>query len=291
MIDVHLDINRHLFAAYCGLLRAGYDLYDDSDSLVQFVTERLPELHMEPELTPYFARAKTGRIAVNPYYPWGNDMGAACFFLNDPPERFRQFLQECGSPDAEDAAFLPWIAKLTEALAQIEGANGFETLFQEYARQLSARCKGVEAEIEEVRRRLKECLGAEAEICFAPNPLQSPFQTDFVRRDGLLTVIAARFDRSSVIHEALHPFVAKHRSKLQELLDQRGIDAFVDRERMREYGYMPEDTSKSCLHALEECVVRALCGAVDETIDRKAYGEWNRRQGFIAVETMMEKLK
>lgn len=283
-------ISRELFAAYCGLLKAGYDLYDPHDSIAHQVNCAVQEMAIPQASIAYFECARTEQITVNPYYPRGNDMGAMCFFADDRLEDGFRFLRESGSPEVDDPSFHDWIAGLSGHLTAVQETEGFASAFASWQAALSRRFVDVESEIRAAERRLTDALGIRQDISFAPNPLQSPFQTDFVRRDGQLIVIATAFVRESAIHEALHPYVAAHRGTLAQMLTQRGLRLFADEQRLRQYGYLWDDSPESQLHAMEECVVRALCGVVDDSLDLFGYIERNRAQGFVCIADMIEKM-
>ena len=79
---MNMEINRHLFAAYLGMIKSGYDLMDMNDPIVIFVCNQLASLEFDSEILDYFQYAKTNRIRVNPYYPRGSDYPPPASFSN-----------------------------------------------------------------------------------------------------------------------------------------------------------------------------------------------------------------
>lgn len=123
------EINRHLFAAYCGMVKSGYDLMDRADPLVSSICTELDFIDFGNEIPEYFSYTRTDMVEVNPYYPRGSILSSVCFFLDKKREEFIRFLQLCESPEAEDCVLFEWLDRLPAVLKQIETHEKFENLF------------------------------------------------------------------------------------------------------------------------------------------------------------------
>lgn len=279
---MNFEINKHLFAAYCGLIKSGYELMDLSDPLVASVCEGIRNLPLSEGVISYFGAARTGQIPVNPYYPRGSDLGVACFFSER--RAYLRFLRSCGSPDVEDTDFLCWIAHLTEMLHEVECCRGFSELFARYEQEVRARFCGVSTEIAVLQNRLKR-LGPTVQILFAPNLLQSKYLADYALVDGKLYLIAAAFSRAAAVHEYLHIAMDSKTELLTRLIDQYGPAYFVDMDAMKNAGYVNLDG------AVEDCIVRALSALLDGQMDTMEYGARNAAMGFTAVPKLITRLQ
>lgn len=56
------------------------------------------------------------------------------------------------------------------------------------------------------------------------------------------------------------------------------------------WGYMTDDSEKSKVNALEDCIIRALCGILS-SINIGKYCEMNYESGFISVPQLIHNLK
>lgn len=279
---MNFKINKHLFAAYCGLIRSGYDLMDLSDPLVAAACDGIRHLSLSRDVTSYFGAARTGQIPVNPYYPRGSDLAVACFFSEK--RTYLRFLRTCGSPEAEDKEFLRWIADLPKMLREVEGCPGFETLFSCYERQVRVRCQGVSAELIVLQSRL-ERLGPAIQLLFAPNLLQSKYLADYALVDGKLYLISTEFSRVAAVHEYLHVAMGDKAEWLTRLIARYGAAYFVNLDAVKRIGY------ETLEGAVEDCVVRALSALLADQADVMEYGARNAEMGFIAVPKLITRLQ
>lgn len=282
--------SKTLFAAWCALHAGGYALADTADTAVQALCHTLADADFGPSVQAWAAAARTDMVAVNPWYPRASDVSVACFLGTG--QRLWDFLRFFRSPDADDDAFAGWIAKLPDILRQVQEHPAFERLWQNCLALYQARYAAAGAAIAALQARLTRLpFGAGPRLCFVPNLLQSPFLTDYVLTDDTLYLIAAAFAQNGAVHEYLHAVLHPYQPLLTEALQRRSIDAFVDVPAMRALGYMPDDTPASAAHALEDCVVRALSGLLENADAQPAFWAAMCRQGFTAVPRMAAALQ
>lgn len=281
-----LFMNIHLFAAWCGLVGSGYSLSDQEDRQIEALCREVKRMAFPRSVLEYFSEARTDTVAVNPYYPRGSDLSCACFFLGKPIGELLCFLSACGSPDAGDAPFESWIARLPDVLKQVEKREDFQRLFERYRVLSETRFSGVDGEIERLLRRAAAAgIWADVSVTFVPNLLQSKYLADYVMVDRDFYVIAPVFSENGVLHEYLHICLRGSRDVLREILCRYGVEAFVDVGLMKTGGYMRDDSEDSRIRVLEDCFVRAMANALCKT-EAKSSFQRDRAQGFTATAAM-----
>ena len=97
-----IEINRNLFLACMGLVLSGDDSYDHRDADLSHLVDRIRAAGFSIDARSWFAQARTGQVAVNPYWPRGSQLAAACFFISgqyhfDLPS-YAAFLRSAGAP-------------------------------------------------------------------------------------------------------------------------------------------------------------------------------------------------
>jgi len=286
-----MNINKHLFAAYCGMIKSGYDLMDLSDEIVQKVYEWILTADFEKNVCEYFLFAKTNTISVNPYYPRGSDLSAACFFHGGSMDKYIEFLQMCESQEANNPEFIKWISKLPSVLEQIENSRTFDGIYQFYCNGVEKRFSDIQKQIEEIETVLKsKPFRTDISVVFAPNLLQAKFLADYALVEDTLYIISGNFWSCAIIHEYLHIALKPIRSMLFDIIHNDGIDKYVDVKCMHELGYLHGNTVEAKAHALDECFVRAICGVIDKSLDLSWYCQENVKNGFWAVPRAIDKL-
>lgn len=128
--------------------------------------------------------------------------------------------------------------------------------------------------------------GQSLSIVFAPNLLQLKYLADFALTDDTLYVISGVFSPKAVIHEYLHVVLEPRRPLFTDIVRRYGIEAFVDVEKMIALGYMRDQAESSQIHALEDCIIRALCGILEASSDVE-YCRMNEESGFLSVGKMI----
>ena len=284
-----IEISQHLFASYCGLVASGYSLTDLRDPEVKRLYERIHSIDFPANIRTYFSEAKTNQVAVNPYYPKGSDLSAACFFLGKPASDFLQFLKSCGSPSCDDPAFAEWISQLSDTIEQIEKMLPFEGLWETYYALAEKKSTGIGRQVSATHELLmRDGFATEVQLIFAPNLLQSPYLADFAFTDSKLYVIATAFSETAVLHEYFHIFFAPKRDLLMRVLSKNSIDKYVDTSKMLEIGYMRDHSMESQCHALEDCMIRGIVGIVaSERITLPDYIQMNVNMGFTCVPNIL----
>ena len=235
-----LIINKHLFAAYCGLISSGYSLTDLSDNSIRALYERIQKIKFDTKMLDYFSFAKTNMVDVNPYYPRGSDLSAACFFLENDISEYIDFLRFCNSPSANDEEFIKWIKRLKESLEFIENNAEFDLLFVMYKELINKRFSDIDSHICDFQNKIKRFNDRNVQFIFAPNLLQSKYLTDFVFKNNILYIISTSFSQISVVHEYFHILLNGKKDLLRKLIKQINIDNFVNTHTMIKFGYMYE---------------------------------------------------
>lgn len=281
-------INKHLFAAYCGLISSGYSLTDLSDSDIRALYNRIQKIKFDSKILDYFSFAKTNTIAVNPYYPRGSDLSAACFFLEDDICEYIDFLRSCNSPSVNDEEFIKWIKSLKEQLEIIENNGEFSLSFETYKQLVNNRFADINDQLCSFKNKINSFYDFNIQFAFAPNLLQSKYLTDFVFKNNTLYIISNSFSQTSAAHEYFHIVLKGKKDLLDKLVKKIDINDFVDIDKMIKFGYMQDETISSKINAIEDCFIRAMCGVLTEDIE--AYCEINAKCGFIGVPAMIEKL-
>jgi hypothetical protein len=284
-----IEINKHLFASYCGLVASGYSLTDLRDPEVKRLYEHVHSVDFPAHIRAYFSEAKTNQIAVNPYYPRGSDLSAACFFLGKPISDFLQFLKSCGSPSNDDPTFAEWISKLSNVIDPIEKISQFKGLWETYYALAEKKSTGIDRQIRSTHELLmKGGFATEVQLIFAPNLLQSPYLADFAFTDSKLYIIATAFSETAVLHEYFHIFFAPKRDLFRRILSKNRIDRYVDTSKMLEIGYMRDHSMESQCHALEDCMIRGIVGILaSERIVWPDYIQMNVNMGFTCVPNIL----
>lgn len=286
-----MNINKHLFAAYCGMIKSGYDLMDMSDEIVVTVCNWISNVDFTEDVLEYFRYTKTDMFEVNPYYPRGSDLSAACFFQDKSIDEYVAFLQTCESLEANNPEFIAWASELPNILKQIEKYEEFDEIYRYYEDALKKRFVDVAEQMLKIEKTLKnQPFTAQTSVVFAPNLLQAKFLADYALVGDTLYVISGNFKSSSVIHEYLHIALKPIRRTLLDIIQKHELNRFVDVKRMFELGYLRGDSDEERAHTLEECLVRTFCGVIDETLNLEEYYQENIRSGFYSVPQMMNRL-
>jgi len=137
----------------------------------------------------------------------------------------------------------PVFSKIWELFLRALDTNQCE---QEAHRALSSVMRYVQVEPEQLPH-----------IIVVPNPLQSPEATDFVAMDGVLYVIAARPDSSSIIHEVLHHVFEPALQSCRELVGHFFHLFAPVRDEMIRLQYAWANDLPSWYRVFEESLVRA----------------------------------
>ena len=286
-----MNINKHLFAAYCGMIKSGYDLMDLSDEIVVNVYNWISNVDFNEKILEYFRFTKTNKIQVNPYYPRGSDLSAACFFQDKSIAEYIEFLRICESPEANNPQFIAWISKLPNILAQIENYDTFDNVYHYYCEALEQRFVDVPKQMTDIEKIVKsKPFCTQTSVVFAPNLLQSKYLADYAFAGDTLYVISGVFRNSAVIHEYLHLALKPIRGTLLNIVQSHSLNRYVNMKSMLELGYLRGYSNEDLAHTLDECLVRALCGVIDKTLDVNEYCRENVQSGFDSVPQMINML-
>jgi len=250
------------------MVATGYDLYDAGNADICDFAREVKVMPLDDNVRLWFEKARTGQVTVNPYWPRGHAVLSASFFVNGCDFDIgghMTFLDETGVTDPIGREnFISWIAELPYMLAYMEEkVAGF---WDGYCNLQSILAVNNDAIVSEARKIAGDFFGAGAyELFFTPNPLYSPYATDFIRIGNRIIVIGHSCDVESMLHEALHVEVAKHRDLISAYVLKHGHGNFADIAKMTKLGYITEDKmmhgddyKPHYVRVIEECIVRGI---------------------------------
>ena len=263
---MNIESEKKIYAITCGMVAAGYDLYTTAWVDLYDFAQEAAQLTLDEDIKGWFKKARTGQAEVNPYWPRGHAVLSAVFFIDGDGfdiDGFIAFFDETGVTDPfSRESFREWIAELPRVLEYMDKkAAG---LWEKYKTLLNHLTYGSEPLMIKTRKIADDFFEGEAkELLFAPNPLYSPYATDFVHTGNKIVVIGHSCDTESMLHEALHIEVAKYRDKITAFSKKHSNGAFADLEKMIYMGYIDQKThvdeyNESYIRVIEECFVRGI---------------------------------
>ena len=284
---MNIENNKQLFLVGVGLTASGCDGYDHSDGEVSNLVGMIHAAGFSDEIKAWFARARTGQVAVNPYWPRGSCLASACFFVDcdfhfDSEEYFA-FLESTGAltdPIGLDD-FKSWICGISSHLLDLNAHPAVQTLWNEYCRIIGNRSCQWERMVQKAHTAAQRFFGHDApEMVFNPN-LFTQFSADFVRIGNRIVTISAVPNAETMLHETMHTAIAKYRGEITRFAETYGLASFANREKMMEYGYMADESAASAAHGIEECFVRAFAVVFSGGSEERL--QFHRRYGCDAV--------
>ncbi|MDR0897309.1 MAG: hypothetical protein LBN04_05575, partial [Oscillospiraceae bacterium] len=221
-----------LFFINIGLIHAGANYHNPADAPIHELVESIRALDLPAATKNWFCSARTGQVAVNPFYPRGSNLAAACFFLQDGKlneTAYYAFLKVCGSQDPiGEGAFRAWMSRFVEILSGMYAMPGAMALWHAYEAIVAERSDAWRSMIASAQSKIHACYGdAAPELLFCPN-LFNQYLADFVRPDNQIIVIAAEPNGESMLHEALHPLFAACRGWFMAYADKQPIARYAD---------------------------------------------------------------
>lgn len=278
---MNIEVNKHLFAVCCGLYATGYPLGDDKDDEKNQLTEKIVSVRFPGKVYEFFPFAKTDQCDVNPYWPRGSDISAACFFLEKPISIFIDFLKSCGSNECDNPGYIDWIADLPNVIKMIEVTEEFPNLFNRFEFIIAGKKNEIQQKLDSTVKLLTDYgFINDVIIKFAPTLLQS---TDYAFVDDRLYVIAREYSETAVLHEYLHPIINEFHPQLEKIIELYGIEKFVNPSKMIKIGYMNDYSIQSKCNALDNCIIMGLVGAMATSINVKDYCMMIAEMGFLFV--------
>lgn len=276
--------NRELFASWCALTAAGYDLAEPTGVTVELM-KGIQALPLDAQTRTWFGQARTDSVEVNPWFPRASALSAGCFFMDKPLDALLSFIQSTGTTMIDDA-FMEWIAPYQAYIEAVEQLNGFASLWDRYREailtdQVGAMLKALQLKL------LSYGYSIEEELIFVPNRLQSPFLADYVYKQGELYVICSSVNLLGIVHEYLHRALRGFEPIWLRIATTTQSEWLLDLSEMKKYGYMLDDSPKSVAHALEDCVVRAVSALIVGE-NTRTYAHDYREAGFTFAATLME---
>jgi len=243
---MRIECNHGVFAMAAGLVAAGYNMYNTGvvDIDVLSLARKASQLQIDDSIRFWFECARTNQVSVNPYWPRGHYAVISAY--------------QGKLPSDLDPQHLDWIQYIPMALLVMYEAT--IDLFGIYQDMVTKREPGWKPAYHHGLTALQDFFETDCteRVLFVPNLLMSPHATDFVQKNDVTVVIGATLDAESIVHEVLHTSLAACRDTLAAYAAQRGTQGFACPDAMRELGYMRDNSVKSCVNAIEECIVRVL---------------------------------
>lgn len=254
---MNLEINKNLFAAWCGMIISGYDLCDNDDKEILYLCYEIKDKLYNDNIAKYFAFSKANIIECNPYYPRASNLSVYCFYMDKQIDEYYSFLDYCGDNEYRNIEFQEWIEKSKYYIKKIIENDSFSELFDNYINVLNKRFNDIDNQIISIKDKLNEYnLLTDIEIIFTPNLLQSKHLADYVLLNNNLYIIAADFSEKTAIHEYLHIIAKSKHKEFEKLLQENDIKSLVNINEMQRLGYLKDFLLESKIYALEEQFVR-----------------------------------
>ena len=261
---MYIENNRFLFLAGVGLTASGSEGYARDDTDVLNIVRMIHAADFSDHIIKWFARARTGQIEVNPYWPRGSCLMCACFFVNNEfhfdNDLYFTFLESTGiiNDPISIEDFKKWISGIASSLQLLNGHSVITALWNEYCRIIENRSSEWSGMVEKAVSAAKGFFGNDApEMIFSPY-LFTQYSADFIRIGNRITTISSIPDAETMLHETIHTAIAKHRAAITAFADAYGLAGFANKVKMIEFGYMENESSSSIAHVIEECFVRAF---------------------------------
>lgn len=254
---MNLEINKNLFAAWCGMIISGYDLFDSDEKEISYICGEIMDKMYDDSIANHFAFSKTNTVECNPYYPRASNLSVYCFYMDKPIDEYYTFLEYCGDTEHRNIEFQEWIEKSKYYINSIIANDNFSKLFDYYINIIYKRFKDIDNQISCIKNKLYNYdLLTDIEIIFAPNLLQSKHLADYVLLDNKLCIIATDFSEKTVIHEYLHVIVKSKHKEFEKSLKEKDIGDLININEMQKLGYLKDFSLESKIYALEEQFVR-----------------------------------
>lgn len=252
-----LKVDKNLFAAWCGMIVSGYELFSNADKEISYLCGEIRDKLYNDDIVKHFDFSKTNTVECNPYYPRASNLSVYCFYIDKPIDDYYRFLNYCGDIEHRNFEFQRWIEKSNFYIHSIIANDHFPELFDDYCDTINRRFNDIDNQISSVKDKLdKHNLLTDIEIIFAPNLLQSKYLADYVLNDDKLYIIAADFHKETVIHEYLHIITKSKCEEFEKLLLEKDINDLIDVNEMQKLGYLKDFSLESKVYALEEQFVR-----------------------------------
>lgn len=254
---MNLEMNKNLFAAWCGIIISGYNLFNSNDKEILYLCGEIKDKLYNDSIAKHFAFSKTNMVACNPYYPRASNLSVYCFYMDKPIDEYYAFLEYCGDTEHRNLEFQEWIERSKYSIHSIIANDNFSKIFNHYCNIINSRFNDIDKQISSIKEKLdKHNLLTDIKIIFAPNLLQSKYLADYILVDNKLYIIVANFSEETVIHEFLHIIAKSKQKEFEKLLQKKDIHDFINVNEMQMLGYLKDFSFESKIHALEEQFVR-----------------------------------
>jgi len=131
-MPISIRVNEYLFMSYVGLVASSYELSDKNDTEIMRLVDDIRNTSFKDSAVEYFKKARSTNV-INPYWPYGSDISAACFFIKDYKfntfDDYVAFIKSCGF-GGHEGWFWDWIKELPDVLRQIKENPGYSRLWK-----------------------------------------------------------------------------------------------------------------------------------------------------------------
>jgi len=300
MININIEVNEKLFVIYVGLTASGYELSNKEDADLQSLIASIRSLTLDNDTLQFFRQARTDKYPVNPYWPRGSALSSASFFIDSGNQiaikDYLAFERSSGaSNEFEKEDFQKWISTLPVYLKAIKSHADYPPLWAKYQSIIGSRVAGYQSQLKVVSNCLTD-FGIidipDRQLIFVPNLLQLHSMADFVLKSGRLYVITTHPVMSTIIHECLHPFVAKYKRLLSRFASSDNFTAFTNETKMKTMGYQWDESIQAKIRVLEESIVRGLSIVITgDNESAEGFCRINDETGFVLVPSILEYAK
>lgn len=254
---MNLEINKNLFAAWCGMIISGYTLYDNDDKEILYLCNEIKDKLYDDNIAKHFAFSKTNTVECNPYYPRASNLSVYCFYMDKQIDEYYRFLDYCGDTEHGNFEFQKWIRASKYNINKIIENDSFSKMFYDYCNIINKRFNDIDNQIISIKSKLdKNNLLTDIEIIFSPNLLQSKYLADYVLIDNSLYIIASYFSEKTIVHEYLHIIAKSKHKEFEKLLKENDIKDLINVNEMQKLGYLKNYSIENKIHVLEEQFVR-----------------------------------
>lgn len=297
MVDIAVEVSENLFRTWVGLTASGYDLANKADKSLQSLIASIRALDLDSDTLRFFKQARTDKYSVNPYWPRGSSLSSASLFIGAEgqfdADGYLAFEKSSGaSNEHEDIDFRSWIKRLPVFLRAVGNHEKYPVLWRRYQATVNSRVAAYRPKLRLVSQCLAEFGVSRVpgrKLVFMPNLLQLHSMADFVLKAGRLYIITTHPVVSTMIHECLHPFVARYRNILRRFASTDDFAVFANEARMRAMGYQWDESVQAKIRVLEESVVRGLSIVLArDTESEERFCQTNVETGFVLVPSVVE---
>jgi hypothetical protein len=256
----------------------------------------------------YFACARSNPKNVNPYWPRGSLLSAACYFISgnklaryETFDDFLQFVHSLHNIDQKEINddVIKWLQQLPRYIDSITSNDGFDERWETYQRLIDIRSENYIKTLELAEKSINGFSAGSKlnfpDIIFSPNLLQSSYLADFVTKGNKIIIIKTSPDILSIIHESLHSIISLQREYFREYVRKHDFAKIADAGKLSSSGYMWNESEESRINVLEESFVRGISIAMTAKVSNfkqiDNYVRWDLTAGLKLVPIVVQQAK